>query len=1672
MTKLARLGVVAALLACLATPASAVCTLTSPPTLDRPLSGTEDFGSVEFRWNPSTPAAPLYELWIRIDGGSFASKGTTSSNRKTVVLEPGRSIEWKIAAVTPECELTSAAASFNTSCPNAVPSLKSPDRGETLPAGTQITFDWTAVAGATSYDVKVTPDFGATWQVLVENTTQTSFRTSALGPGDWGWEVRANFNGACPPAYSEPSQFYVISCPTPTPPTLLNPPAGDTSVANPVTFQWSKVDGAAEYRLYASIDGAAANLLTTTTDTQRKVTMNGTSVSWTVEALFPDTCPGATSATSSFTLSDSSCPANPGKATLNAPSAGAANLVSPVTFKWNSVSGAKEYRVFAIFADGQPVSLGSTSSTSLTSQLPAGSGLWFVQTVFGTDCPTTVSDRRAFTVSTGASCTANPPQPLAPPNGATNVDSPVEFRWSKVDSASSYQLFLAAGETDFTFYGETTDTKLERLVPAGLIRWYVVAKSIACADQKSSTVAFSAGRADTCVQLSPTRQSPADGSEVASPVRFSWSSVPAAEVYRLWASVGNSTPVMLTRTTSTEAVVSLPSGVIRWFVEAIHADCPPNLSDTGQFTVSVGSNCGSHLPVSLVSPLGTQASPATVSSPVSFAWTPAAAAIGYRIFAARNGEPFDDFDLTKNTTTTAELEPGLYRWYVRTFFEACPPLDSPVAWFKIEETTQRCPQSGPVLLAPAENATTTSPVTLTWTAVPGASRYRILASRDGSEPELIGVTTTGTLVRVLPPGSYSWLVEAVFATCPSKRSPAGRFTIPRSANCSADAPQLVSPPHDSTAASNEIDFSWTPVSGAVKYVLFIEVDEGAETAIASTTDTHVTRKVPSGEVEWWVVAHFAGCDPIEADDFTVHVPRQAGCPERRPLLLYPSERDPVTGSPVTFAWTAVAEALEYRVWVRSDDENEVPAMVASTTATKAVVPLATGRYEWFVEAVLPQCPSASSAVAEFDVDAAEPCARPHKTVASVIGRAQSGSRYSLRWSPLPNVALYEVQEATSLDFSDATTVTTDDFTRAFVHEVTTSPSQFLYRVRGVSSCSDERGPYSDVVGVVVFPPQTTQSSAEVGESAPIVQKVFLPGSSTPTQFSATSDKSWITIVPSSGSLPAEGITLEVTADPKMLALGTNTGTISVVYTAAATTLGEEGSTTSSIPFSVSLVTPVVPSGQGTPPPDALIFPVVGHAAGANGSFFESDIRLTNLTAQTMQYELNFTPSGGDGTQSSSSTTIELPSGGTLAVDDILSSLFGLGLDSGTKGMLEVRPLTTVGTSSANLFTAAAASAIRTLNTAASSRTYNFTPSGTFGQFIPAIPFAEFVGAAANGAQAPILSLQQVAQSSAFRANFGFAEASGQAADLQVRVFDTANQLLTSIPVSLQPREHRQIDGMLAANGISSLENGRVEVEVAGGGGKVTAYVSEVDNQTNDPLLVSPVVKGEGASTKWVVPGVAYTDNGLAFWVTDLRIYNSGGATPATLTFYPWGNPGAPVTREVQLDAGEIEVIDNVLGGLFSQPNGAGGAIHISTPADATLNATARTYNSTASGTYGQYIPGVTPGQSIALGDRALQILQLEQSSRFRTNIGVAETSGAPVTVEVMAYVPDSIATPVVTFDLAANEFRQFSLAEFNLGENVYNVRVAVKVLAGNGRVTAYGSAIDQITQDPTYVPAQ
>src|SRR5205085_3887237 len=104
-------------------------------------------------------------------------------------------------------------------------------------------------------------------------------------------------------------------------------------------------------------------------------------------------------------------------------------------------------------------------------------------------------------------------------------------------------------------------------------------------------------------------------------------------------------------------------------------------------------------------------------------------------------------------------------------------------------------------------------------------------------------------------------------------APRSQFTIVQAQGCPEDAPTLVAPANEAQDLASSVDFAWNPVSGAVKYLVFAEVDEGADTLLGMTTDTHLTHNMPAGDIEWWVIAVFAGCGPLESEHFGFEVAR-------------------------------------------------------------------------------------------------------------------------------------------------------------------------------------------------------------------------------------------------------------------------------------------------------------------------------------------------------------------------------------------------------------------------------------------------------------------------------------------------------------------------------------------------------------------------------------------------------------------------------------------------------------------------------------------------------------------------------------------------------------------------------------------------------------------------------
>ncbi|HKO56018.1 MAG TPA: DUF4214 domain-containing protein [Thermoanaerobaculia bacterium] len=773
-------------------------------------------------------------------------------------------------------------------------------------------------------------------------------------------------------------------------------------------------------------------------------------------------------------------------------------------------------------------------------------------------------------------------------------------------------------------------------------------------------------------------------------------------------------------------------------------------------------------------------------------------------------------------------------------------------------------------------------------------------------------------------------------------------------------------------------------------------------------------------------------------------------------------------------------------WFRGTAPDQSQPISGATQPTLTNVTFITpGGPQLFWVKVSNGCTSVNSNTAAVTVT----CGAPQKPRLSVPPSSPASVGFVVNWSDSGANASYELQEAKNRDFSDAVLVAPNDPSkpaqpsRRIAAKNVTADTRFYYRVRGIAACNGQPGPYSEVGSILVAAPPPlifTNFSAGVpfdtttpfnlrygvvGNFAAGGKQAFAGGT-----FTITTDAPWLIVTPSSGALPEDGSPLPVTItiNPATLPIGSTTATMTVRIDSGSGK-GAQAVSVKPVPITISKVTPVTPSPKTADPnPDALLVPAVAHADGANNSRFVSDVRITNVSLDTINYILNFVATQTDGTQSAKQTSLSVAPGETKALNDVVHDWFGAGAaGEGGLGTLEIRPEAPSGKGLIAGGNSGGPSVH--LATVASSRTYNLTENGTYGQYIPAVPIAAFIGKFLGSGAPAAISLQQLAQNASYRTNFGFVEGSGKPVAMTLTLFDAAGAKLRTTGLNLQAFEHRQLrlDELFA--GIT-VADARLEVKVDSDEGKVTAYASLLDNKTSDPLLVFPVQPALTSETRYVVPGVAELNNGAANFHTDMRLYNSGTTSQKVTLRYTTPPQPAPVERT--LAPGEVLSIDNTLLSLWNISN-SGGAVLVTTDANSALVVTARTFSRRDDGgTFGQFIPAVSPSDAVGLGDQ-LEVLQLEQSAGFRSNLGLVEVTGQPVDLEIIATTPDSKTSAKVPQHLDGNQFLQLSSVFNRFGfTTVYNGRITVKVVGGSGKVSAYGSVVDNQTQDPTYVPAR
>jgi hypothetical protein len=877
------------------------------------------------------------------------------------------------------------------------------------------------------------------------------------------------------------------------------------------------------------------------------------------------------------------------------------------------------------------------------------------------------------------------------------------------------------------------------------------------------------------------------------------------------------------------------------------------------------------------------------------------------------------------------------------------------------------------------------------------------------------------------------------------------------------APTIVTQPQGSSINSGgTANLTVTPGgAGPFTYQWFIGVKGDHTNPATNGTSQNFTTPALTQPTSFWVKVSNA-CGSVQSDAATINIngvrplPSISNPPQN--ITLGIGESPDVT--------LTINDATSMQWYQGQPGDTSHPLAGATTPKLPSDVVLSTGLNTFWIQ-MMNACGTSNSGAVNITVT----CILGKPTI-SVPPIVQSGKGYIVAWTGGINfISRYELQESTSPNF-DAnlqTFTVTGAANRAMQGHIVTNDTRYYYRVRAFPNCGGDATDYSPAGGVLtIAPPPPNFSSFATGlpfgSTDPFnvnfnvngaFNKSGKTGIKSTESFNISFDVPWLTASPNSGTVvDGAPVPVTITVNPSQLPFGSSQATMSVSHTDASASIPTLQSTTvTSVPLSVSLVSPVSPTPKdASAPAGTIVIPAVAHADGL-GSQFVSDVRVTNTTTQAIQYLLTFTGIATDGTQSGKQMKVNIAGGDTLPLNDIVKSWFGAGAaGEGGIGSIEVRPINAPASSNGHA-------------TVGASRTYASTANGTFGQFIPALPTANFIGKSASS----LVSLQQVAQSTAFRTNFGLIEGSGSPAQVQLTLFNGQGQQLGQNTFNLAPYELQQFSFGNAFPNVN-VADARVEAKVLSDTGKISAYASVLDNATNDPLLVLPVDPSKVATNTYVIPGVGDFDTGAAHWKSDVRIYNASSTDqPVTLTYYPQG--GSPHTLTMTIPANQVQQLDNFIATKLPGVLQSAGSLVVNSANNSSLVATARTYTDTGSGTYGQFIPGVSPNDGIGVGDPMLQVLQLEQSPSFHTNAGVAEVSGNPVSVIVHLIPPDGRTQAVIGIDLQPYEFRQITNIFASYGI-VYNGRVALEVVGGNGRVTGYASNIDNQTKDPTYIPAQ
>ncbi|MCA1733615.1 MAG: hypothetical protein LC732_08430, partial [Acidobacteria bacterium] len=339
-----------------------------------------------------------------------------------------------------------------------------------------------------------------------------------------------------------------------------------------------------------------------------------------------------------------------------------------------------------------------------------------------------------------------------------------------------------------------------------------------------------------------------------------------------------------------------------------------------------------------------------------------------------------------------------------------------------------------------------------------------------------------------------------------------------------------------------------------------------------------------------------------------------------------------------------------------------------------------------------------------------------------------------------------------------------------------------------------------------------------------------------------------------------------------------------------------------------------------------------------------------------------------------------------------------------------------------------------------------------------------------------------------RTNLIVQETSGLEALIAIDLLDPLGTVILTREETVPAFQHLRINDFAPAGTVAAALRVR-----EGSAGRVLAYATPLDVLSGDTWVVTdwPRVLGYPSTARQIVPIAGRLLGGNNnFFRTSLAITNRGTAG-ADVTVRFASSLATTAEASVTVPPGQTRSWDDVLHDLLALDGGIG-YLDIE-PHGAPLAITSRTFATVGEDpkTFGTGVPpvaatGLASGERrrvTGIDDADTPTITAKIPATFRTNLGLVETSGKPVTVRVTLHFRHPQGTRLVSVGSGRREIQlnpnQFlllqSVSREILGDyrnalqgNLKNLFLDVEIVGGEGSLIGFASSVDNGSADQLF----